>query len=87
MGIGQGLESVDDAQEVDPDRLAHLSDALVAALARVGLQLAGAVELLAVDRQELRGREEVVAGQARVRVRALLLQRQAAVVVRPLPLL
>jgi len=72
------LEAVDDPHQVELDRLVDIDELLLAALASVGGQLAGAIELLAVNLEELAGGEEVVARQAGVGVRAGLLQRQPA---------
>ena len=73
------LEAVDDAQQVEPDRRVHVNDALASVGCGCGDQLVGSLELVAVLGEELAGGEEVGAGQAGVRVRALLLERQAAV--------
>src|SRR5919198_4326359 len=75
------FEAVDDPAQVGSDRLVHLDEPLPAVGLRLGDELLGALELIAMGGEELGGGEEVVAGQARVRVRAGLLKREAAVAV------
>jgi hypothetical protein len=70
------LQAVDDVDEVELDGLVDLHEPLLAAVPGVGEQLAGPVELFAVQRQELVAGEEVIAGRARVRVRTGLLKGQ-----------
>src|SRR5450755_3890298 len=76
------LGALDDRHQVDPGGLVDLDQPLVAVLLAVLDQLLGARKLLAMRRQERLIGEERRAGQARVRVRTGLLQRQPAVAVR-----
>jgi hypothetical protein len=71
----EGFDSLDDPDQVELHGRVHLDQPLVAVALGVGEQSLGALELLAVEWQELVGGEEVVAGQAGVRVLAGLLER------------
>ena len=76
-----GLKLGDHAVEVRGDLLVHLGDAEVAVVPGGGDQGEGALLLLAKLGQELGAGDEDRAGEARVGVRALPLDRQAAVAV------
>jgi hypothetical protein len=76
------LGALDDRDQVDPGRFVDLDQALIAVSLAVLDQLLGAGKLLAVLGQERLVGEERRTGQARVRVRAGLLQRQPAPPVR-----
>ena len=76
-----GFEGVDDGEQVGFDGAVHLGQAGVSVGFGAGDQCASVLELAAVLRQELGGRNEQWACQTRVGVRARFLQRQTAIAV------
>lgn len=64
----EALECVADAHEVELDGFVHGDEAIVVSLAGLGQEIAGVLELVAVDVEEVVGGEEVVTGQAGVGV-------------------